>query len=357
MLVLSGKKLFCGAAVGDGLAVGGDQPELALLHASGAADPLVLHGHNDYVNSIVAAPTPNGTHLLASASCDGTVALRRVKSIDAIRFDCSLERVLKGHRGPCRSVCFLDDAGTLLASAGGHGDLSVRIWHTAGQTRSHVLTCLRGGQSKKRPLLGHTAPIESVLRVTDSLLASASLDETVRLWDVEALCATHVLRGHRREALALCANYPLLLSSSDDRTIRVWDCRSMETVQILRGAHSGSVYAVEMITPDVCVSGGADGKLAAYDLRKNGKGPMFSQEHAHGIRACNKILVTKPLSLGGAEVASLWSFGDDGCMRSWLCGSSSFAEITPHNGEASAVLGTCRSGSEVLLASAAHDMN
>ena len=67
------------------------------------------------------------------------------------------------------------------------------------------------------------------------------------------------------------------------------------------------------------------------------------KEGAHGIRACNKLACASdglPISIGGAEASSLWSFGDDGCVRSWrLDDASGFVETTPRNGEAAACLG------------------
>ena len=89
------------------------------------------------------------------------------------------------------------------------------------------------------------------------------------------------------------------------------------------GAHSGSIYAVEAVDDSLCITGGADGRLAAYDLRvalcaltepetasptslanaARGR-PLFVRDRAHGIRAVNKLVhADPPLSIVGSDAA------------------------------------------------------
>ena len=347
------KKLFGGVALGDNhLAVCGDDVQPVILGDTSSTGPVQLQGHRDYVNCVSAMQLGSSQFTLLSGSADATVRLWSMDVRDGVSFRCV--RTYSGHRGPVRSCCFLDTSGERFASAGGHDDHTVRLWSSKGAVTSRIVSLLgrRGGV-----LQGHTAPVEHLCTLGDALLASASLDETVRLWDVRAQRGNAVLRGHRREALCLAAHYPLLLSSSDDRTIRAWDVRNGAVAFVLTGAHSSSIYAVEFVpqAPWLCVSGGADGQLAAYDIRTataavtaptagespggRGRRPLYIRRGAHGIRALNKIIAASPpLSLGGAEAAPLWTVGDDGCVRGWRCGAAGFEDATPLNGEAHALL-------------------
>lgn len=371
MDALDGAKLYCGAILGEScIATGGDTNDACVLYTDGIQRPSRLRGHSDYINAVCAIATPpagskQDQWRVLTASADETI---RVWDAAKAPGDGVLWRhvgIYDKHCGPVRSVCFMDDNGLCAASAGGHDDLKVRIWRTDGLTKrvggSMLSACGAIVSSRRRPgaLSGHTAPVESVCAVTPTLVASASLDETCRLWDAETSREVATLRGHRREALCVCAAYPMLVSSSDDRTVRCWDCRSAATTHIFRGVHSGSIYAAQLDGEHRVVSGGADGRLAAWDLRRAASGgetscsggadaigarssPLAVKESAHGIRACNKILATdRPVSVGGAEAARLWSFGDDGCVRSWRLGGGAegFVELTPHNGEAMACLG------------------
>jgi WD40 repeat protein len=349
-MLVRDSKLFGGVALGDTvLAVCGDEHDALIL--GGMAGPMSLPGHSSYINSLAAVETDTNQFSLVSASADTTLRTWRVFVDGNGKLSHRSLRVFKGHRGPVRSCCFLDAAGERFASAGGHDDMSVRLWCTAAAPPLVArLACSGSGGSRTGTMRGHTAPVECVARVSENLIASASLDETVRLWDVHSLRATAVLRGHRREALCVSAAHPLLVSSSDDRTIRGWDVRSSSASFVVGGVHSGSIYAVEVLsTPTpLCVSGGADGRLAAYDLRMlaaptpasaSRRAPLYMRERAHGIRAVNKLVqAAPPLSLGGSDAAALWSVGDDGCVRAWQCGAVDFEERTPLNGHAHAVL-------------------
>ncbi|MGH3568316.1 MAG: trypsin-like peptidase domain-containing protein [Pseudonocardia sp.] len=80
-------------------------------------------------------------------------------------------------------------------------------------------------------LEGHTGGLVSgvcAVRVGQrELLASASDDRTVRVWDPGTGAAEQVLQGHTGGVLGVCAvrvgQRELLASASDDRTVRVWD--------------------------------------------------------------------------------------------------------------------------------------
>ena len=57
------------------------------------------------------------------------------------------------------------------------------------------------------------------------MLASASEDETVRLWDVKAGREIRRMEGHEDtvNAVAFSSNGELLASASYDKTVRLWD--------------------------------------------------------------------------------------------------------------------------------------
>src|SRR4029077_2432087 len=81
-------------------------------------------------------------------------------------------RTLTGHNGEIYAVCALTlDGTTLLATASADG--TVRIWDPT--TGAHL-----------RTLTGHDGEVWSVCPVTDdgtTLLATTGSDETARIWD------------------------------------------------------------------------------------------------------------------------------------------------------------------------------
>ncbi|MDX1993752.1 MAG: WD40 repeat domain-containing protein [bacterium] len=80
-------------------------------------------------------------------------------------------RSINAHPGEVRAIAYSPD-GTLLASGGNSPDSTVRIWDPSSGALVHILN-------------GHTASIRSLAwHPQGTYLASASLDGTVRLWNV-----------------------------------------------------------------------------------------------------------------------------------------------------------------------------
>jgi branched-chain amino acid transport system substrate-binding protein len=201
------------------------------------------------------------------------------------------------------SIAFSPDGQTL---ATGSLDNDVRLWQLSDRTR-------------KRTLEGHTNSVLSVAFNTNGqMLASGSWDNTVRLWRVSDGTLLNSLEGHTGsvKSVALSPNGQILASGSSDNTVRLWQVSNGQLLRTLT-EHTGSVFSVAF-SPDgqTLASGALDGTVRLWQL-ENGALLRTLAGHTNTVygvafRPDGKMLV---------------SGSRDGTVRLW--GVSSFGTPSP----------------------------
>ena len=199
--------------------------------------------------------SPNG-QLVTTASHDNTVKLWQVTGNQGQPAKLALNSVpilLEGHSDRLTSLAFAGD-GSLLASAS--RDKTVRIWNLSQDGR--------GIDKQKVPVVIQES--DWILRVAFSpdsqVIATASRNRTVKLWDRQGKLL-HTLGGHsdRVNTVLFSPDGLLIASASDDKTVKLWtkDGQLLKTLQ----GHQGWVL-------DLAFS--SDGEYlasAGYDNRVN----------------------------------------------------------------------------------------
>jgi hypothetical protein len=156
------------------------------------------------------------------------------------------------HDGSINSVAFSPD-GKMLASAS--SDQTIRLWEVAS------------GESR-RELPGHAGAFNNVAFSPDGkMLASASFDDTIRLWEVASGESHRELKGHSDPiwSVAFSPDGKILASASLDSTIRLWEVTSGESRRELKG-HTSYVVGVAF-SPDgkMLASASLDGTIRLWD--------------------------------------------------------------------------------------------
>ncbi|MEU4155164.1 trypsin-like peptidase domain-containing protein [Actinoplanes sp. NPDC026670] len=164
-----------------------------------------------------------------------------------------LRRTLAGHGEAVYSLAFSPDGRTL---ATGSVDNTVRLWDVATGTSRLTLT-------------GHTKVVFSLVFSPDGrTLATTSADNTARLWDVATGNNIHTLTGHTNGvwSVAFSPDGNTLATGGHDRLVRLWDVSTGSNRRTLTG-HTDMVRSL-VFSPDgrTLASGSTDNTVRLWDV-------------------------------------------------------------------------------------------
>ena len=140
---------------------------------------------------------------------------------------------MQGHRAKVTKIA-IHPHYSIVASAS--EDASIRLWE------------FDQGEHE-RTMKGHTGMINFItFNSNGSLLASCSSDLSIKIWSMETGQATKTLNGHEHEVsgLSFLPNEDFLLSCSRDQTIKFWDIQSGFCLQTLSQGHSDWIKRISV---------------------------------------------------------------------------------------------------------------
>nr|NVI69867.1 coat protein (coatomer) beta' [Cucujiformia] len=107
----------------------------------------------------------------------------------------------------------------------------------------------------------------------NNTFATASLDRTLKVWNLGSGQANFTLEGHEKgvNCIDYChsSDKPYLISGADDRLVKIWDYQTKTCVQTLEG-HAQNVSAVSY-HPElpIILTGSEDGTVRVWHLNTN----------------------------------------------------------------------------------------
>lgn len=280
----------------------------------------VLKGHKKFITGITWEPihkNPNGTRF-ATSSKDATVKLWDVPlgrcvmtlsghtaSVTCLRwggmgliYTGSQDRTIKVYTADEGKLCrTLEGHGHWVNSLALHTDHALRtgsfdhtgkVYENVNEAQQFALeryNALRGkggerlasgsddftiflwdGENSKKPIIrlqGHQQPINLVSFSPDGrLLASASFDKSLKIWDAVVGKFKASLRGHVGAVYQVCwsSDSRMLVSGSKDSTVKLWDLQTNSLKCDMPG-HADEVYSVDWSPDGQSVASGSKDRV------------------------------------------------------------------------------------------------
>ncbi len=163
-------------------------------------------------------------------------------------------------------------------------------------------------------LAGHTDRVHACTVTPDGQhVVSASLDQTLKVWELGSGRAVATLAGHTSivHACAVTPDGQYVVSASADQTLKVWELGSGRAVATLAG-HTSIVHACA-VTPDGrhVVSASEDQTLKVWDLA------TYTCRITHrGDAGYLAVAVTATTVVAGDTSGAVWFLDMPSFMRS-----------------------------------------
>lgn len=227
------------------------------------------------------AVSPDGSFVVSASYSGGIVVWDTDKRIERHR--------LSGHGGWVRR-CAVSPDSTFIVSAS--FDRQLRVWDAQTGATRHVL-------------VGHTDGVtDCVVSPDNALIVSASLDETVKIWDAQTGALLRTLAAQWSDerggwivlqtthahlagvyACAISPDGSYIASASSDQTVKVWNTATGEEVHTLLGHESMVVDCAFSPDGSLVASAGADGTVRVWNCVTVANTFTFTG-HSAAVNAC-----------------------------------------------------------------------
>ncbi|HEY9878838.1 MAG TPA: serine/threonine-protein kinase [Leptolyngbyaceae cyanobacterium] len=205
-------------------------------------------------------------------------------------------REFTGHTSWVTTVAFNPKLPTLVS---GSLDDTLKIWNL--QTGQLLYT-----------LEGHARGVNDlVIGSGGQVLASCGDDDVVKIWNLSEGTLLHILKGHMRDVTSVSIGVKgfLLASGSEDMTIKLWKLDKGTLLKTLTGS-AGMIRSVTLTSDEeTLISGGLDNKVRVWHAQSGQQVRVFSGH----LNTVNQVAISPDncmvASASKDRTVRLWSLG------------------------------------------------
>ena len=143
----------------------------------------------------------------------------------------------------------------------GSNDKTAILWTWPVTSSSHSTQLIKGAT-----LTGHTDAVRAAVFVSDSVVATGSQDNSVRIWSIATGICMKTLTNHSSYifSLALSPDGLMLASSSGDKTVQVYKTRDFSAFRVLKC--DNWVQRIAFVTSSVIYAAVYKERPVAFDV-------------------------------------------------------------------------------------------
>jgi WD40 repeat protein len=292
-----------------------------------------LTGHTAWVTSIAWA---SDGKTIVSGSTDQTVRVWQISTGQCMR-------MIQGHGNVVRTIAWNSTGERLAGGGSGH---TIGIWDVASAT------CLQTFWGSKI-WIWSLAFLPRADDSTPEIIAAASFEEEIRLWNTETGTLYATITDDRWNTIvAVDRARQLLAIGSYTGKVRLWDLKTDRLIQTIEGVHSGIIWAIAFHPQSpLLVTGGIDNYVQLWNFQTQESRKLLG--HAGRIESVAVSADGGLVASGSADgTAKVWCVDTGECLMTFsghLDRVYGVAFVPDVNSEGGAILATCSGDSTIKL--------
>ncbi len=162
-------------------------------------------------------------------------------------------------------------------------------------------------------LSAHDNRIQTLLVISDTLIATGSLDTKIKIWNTTTGKCLRTLEGHKQSVIALfLLSNGRFASTSQDNTIKIWNADTGKCERNLTGSNS-NVHALAELKNGRIIIGTEDGSIRIVNTSS---GQISALTGHDGAIRCLRVISDEYVASSSDDVLiKLWNINTEQCDR------------------------------------------